>query len=36
LALQHQMPTRLHSVEGRGTVIGFGVFLLASDNIHRI
>jgi hypothetical protein len=26
----------MHSVEGRGTVIGFGVFLLASDNIHRI
>ena len=25
LALQHQMPTRLHSVEGRGTVIGFAV-----------
>ena len=25
LALQHQIPTRLHSVEGRGTVIGFAV-----------
>ena len=36
LAMQHQMPTRLHSVEGRGTVIGFAVSLLASDSIHQI
>ena len=36
LALQHQMPTRLHSIEGRGTVIGFGVPLSASDNIDMI
>lgn len=27
LAQQHQMPTRLHSVEGRGTVVGFGMRL---------
>jgi K+-sensing histidine kinase KdpD len=27
LAQENQMPTRLHSTEGRGTVVGFGMRL---------
>jgi signal transduction histidine kinase len=29
-ALQHQMPTRLQSVQGRGTLVGFGMPLMSS------
>lgn len=35
LAMQHQMPTCLHSEEGRGTVIGFAVPLTSSERFKN-
>jgi signal transduction histidine kinase len=31
LAQENNMPTRLHSIEGRGTVVGFGMALILAD-----